>query len=338
MCKTFILLLVIMVSAALAANDDEIELMDRPNVGGDPLEVSFFVFVIDIDDIDGSLQNFTANVAIRLQWKDERLAKETEQLRMIPLEKAWNPRMLLANRQTFMRTSMPKVLEIEPDGTVHYRQRYVGPISQPMNLSKFPFDRHDFTIQFVAVGYSENDLKFIPGKSYYGDLKGGAMSEKLSLPDWEVEKYQAANHPYEPLPDLKLAGFDFTFTAKRHELYYIWQVIVPLVFIVIMSWGAFWINPEHAGAQIGVATSSMLTLIAYRFMLGELIPRLPYMTRMDYFTLASTILVFLTFIEVITTTILVYKGKRKIGISMDNISRFLFPAVFAGASVWSLLL
>ncbi|MBW8034798.1 MAG: hypothetical protein FVQ79_03875 [Planctomycetes bacterium] len=338
MHKTLILLFAIMASAALAANEDEIELMDRPNVGGDPVEVSFFVFVIDVDDIDGSLQNFTANVSLRLQWKDDRLAKETEHIRMMPLEKAWSPRILLVNRQTFMRTSLPEVLEIEPDGTVNYRQRYVGPISQPMKLSKFPFDRHDFTIQFVAVGYIADDLKFVPGESYQGDLKGGAMADKLSLPDWEVEKYQTANHPYEPIPGLELAGFDFTFTAKRYELYYIWQVIIPLVFIVIMSWGAFWIDPEHAGAQIGVATSSMLTLIAYRFMLGELIPRLPYMTRMDYFTLASTILVFLTFIEVITTTILVYKGKRKIGILMDNIARFIFPAAFTTASVWSLML
>lgn len=338
MHKTLILLFILTAAIAHADNDDEIELMDRPNVGGDPVEVSFFIFVIDVDDIDGSLQNFTANVAIRLQWKDERLANATEHIRMIPIEKAWNPRILLTNRQTLMRTSMPKVLEVEPNGTVHYRQRYVGPISQPMNLSEFPFDRHDFTIHFVAVGYTAKDLKFVPGISERTDLTGGAIADKLSLPDWEVEKSKATSRPYEPIPGIKLAAFDFQFTAKRYKLYYIWQVIMPMVFIVVMSWGAFWINPEHAGAQIGVATSSMLTLIAYRFMLGELIPRLPYMTRLDYFTLASTTLVFLTFIEVVTTTILVYKEKRKIGIYMDNISRFMFPAVFAAASIWSLLL
>ena len=338
MHKILILLLIVITASVFAEKEDDIDIMDRPNVDGVPLEVSYFVFLIDVDEIDGSEQNFTANVAIRLQWKDERLAKETEHLRMIPLEKAWNPRLLMANRQTLMRTSLPEVLEVEPDGTVNYRQRYVGPISQPMKQSDFPFDQHDFTVQFVAAGYSVEDLKFIPGESDKANFTGGAIAESFSQPDWKIIDYKASNRPYEPIPDVDLAGFDLTFTAKRYKLYYIWQVIIPLVFIVIMSWGAFWIDPEHAGAQIGVATSSMLTLIAYRFMLGDLIPRLPYMTRMDYFTLASTSLVFLTFIEVVSTTILFYNGKVKLGKTMDNVSRFLFPGVFLVATVWSLML
>jgi hypothetical protein len=36
----------------------------------------------------------------------------------------------------------------------------------------------------------------------------------------------------------------------------------------------------------------MLTLIAYRFAVDSQLPRLPYMTRLDLFTLASTLLVF----------------------------------------------
>jgi hypothetical protein len=320
------------------SSSDAIELMDRPSADGEPTEVSFFIFVIDIDEISGSEQNFTANVAIRLQWKDDRLAKDIKAMRMKPLEEVWNPRILLVNRQTLTRTSLPEVVEIEPDGTVNYRQRYVGPLSQPLRLSDFPFDRHDFKIQFVAAGFDSDELKLIPGESDDYDFVGGAISENLSQPDWKIEQHSTHSRPYEPIKGVKLAGFDFEFTAKRYLLYYVWQVILPLVFIVGMSWGAFWIDPEHAGAQIGVATSSMLTLIAYRFMLGDLLPRLPYMTRMDYFTLAGTTLVFLAFIEVITTTILVYKKKAELGKRVDIVARIAFPAVYiswsCGALFW----
>ena len=106
----------------------------------------------------------------------------------------------------------------------------------------------------------------------------------------------------------------------------------------MMSWGAFYIDPTHAGAQIGVATSSMLTLIAYRFMLGQLIPRLPYMTRLDHFTLGSNILVFLTLAAVIVTTNLALPQKEKIAIKIDIWCRFVFPAIFILWSVWSLIL
>lgn len=47
---------------------------------------------------------------------------------------------------------------------------------------------------------------------------------------------------------------------------------------------------SHPGC---VATASVLTLIAQRFVLASLLPRLPYMTRLDFFTVGSTILVLL---------------------------------------------
>ena len=46
----------------------------------------------------------------------------------------------------------------------------------------------------------------------------------------------------------------------------------------------------------------MLTLIAYRFAIGSEVPKLPYLTRLDAFILASSLLVFLSLIEVMLTT------------------------------------
>ena len=103
-----------------------------------------------------------------------------------------------------------------------------------------------------------------------------------------------------------------------------------------MAWGAFYIDPTNAGAQIGVATSSMLTLIAYRFMLGGLIPRLSYMTRLDYFLLGSTSLVFLTLVEVIITINLALRDKKKFARTIDRWCRFVFPIVFILWTWWSL--
>jgi hypothetical protein len=214
--------------------DDDVELMDRPNAKGEPTEVSFFVFVLDIDEISGAEQNFTPNVAIRLQWKDDRLAKETKHLRRIPLEEVWNPRVLLANRQFFVKTSLPKVVEVQPDGTVNYRQRYIGPLSQPLRLSRFPFDRHKFRIQFIAISHKAGELKFVPGEAPGTDLVGGEIADELSLPDWKIEHTEAYSRPYEPVKGIDVAAFDFEITAKRHSLYYIWQIIMPLIFIVMI--------------------------------------------------------------------------------------------------------
>jgi len=309
----------------------------RPAEWRGPTKVDFFLFVLDIDNIDGAAQSFSVNVYIRLGWKDERLAHEGG-VKTIPLTEVWNPHLLIANRGGIVLKSLPDVVEVEPDGTVAYQQRYTGPLSQPLKLSEFPFDQHQFTIQFIAPGYAPKDLQFVPAPAISEpQIIGGAMYETLSLPDWKVTEYMAEARPYRPVGNIEVAGFVFEFTAKRYPLYYIWQVIVPLILIVMMSWGAFWIDPTHAGAQIGVATSSMLTLIAYRFMLGNLIPRLPYMTRLDYFTLGSTILVFLTLLEVVVTTNLALRKRANLSRKVDRWCRVIFPLVFVFGSVRSLI-
>ncbi|MHC4364543.1 MAG: hypothetical protein ACYSTJ_03655 [Planctomycetota bacterium] len=320
--------------------EDKTELKgNRPEEWLGPTKVNFFIFVLDIDKVDGAAQSFTANVYVRLYWKDKRLAHEAS-VQTVPLTEIWNPHVIIANRSGgLVQKSLPEVVEIESDGTVTYRQRYIGPLSQPLKLSEFPFDQHQFTIQFIAPAFSAKDIQFIPGPAVsIPELVGGAIYHELSLPDWKIIEYVAETRPYRPAGDVEVAGFVFEFTAKRFALYYVWQVIVPLVSIVMMAWGAFYIDPTNTGAQIGVATSSMLTLIAYRFMLGNLIPRLSYMTRLDYFTLGSTILVFLTLLEVIITTNLALREKDKVARKVDLWCRFTFPAVFIMWSFWALFL
>jgi hypothetical protein len=311
---------------------------DRPGDKDKPVEVNFFVFVLDVDDISGANQNFSINVFMRMIWKDERLADKDIPVRSLPLSKIWHPHVIIANKQFFVRKSLPDVVRVESDGTITYAQRYLGPLSQRLNLSRFPFDKHTFGINFISTRYTPDQVKFIPSLSPQDPtIIGGGISQELSLADWEITDHLVETRPYNPMEDVLTAGFIFEFTADRYELYYIWQVIIPLFLIVLMSWGALWIDPTSSGTQIGLATSSILTLIAYRFMLGNLIPRLPYMTRMDYFTLGSTVLVFFMLIEVVTTSFLARHGMEKTARRMDRWGRVTFPIVFVAWSAWSFL-
>jgi len=318
-----------------------VEKEERPDKWKGPTEVHFLIYVIDIDNIDGAAQNFAANFFTSLRWKDERLANNGKTLRQIPLAEVWNPRVLLVNPAGIVRSSMPEVVEVSPDGTVTYRQRYVGSISQPLELSQFPMDQHRFTIQFAAVGYRPNELQFVPEVVLAeggAKLTGGDISKQLSLPDWKIVKYEMLPIPYKPVAGISLPGFTFEFTAKRYLRYYLWQVVMPLILIVMMSFTVFWIDPANAGSQIGVATSSILTLIAYRFILAGLLPRLPYMTKMDYFVLGSTILVFFAMVEVIMTSTLARSNKDRLARNIDRLARLGFPVFFLLLFAWFLFL
>ena len=130
--------------------------------------------------------------------------------------------------------------------------------------------------------------------------------------------------------------FGFKFEAERYISYYLWQVVLPLAVVVMMSWSAFWLRREDVGARIGVATSSVLTLIAHRFVLASLLPRLPYMTRLDYLTVGSTLLVMLTLIMVVSIAILESRNRRRLVANLDLLARAGFPAAFMALLGWFL--
>lgn len=82
------------------------------------------------------------------------------------------------------------------------------------------------------------------------------------------------------------------FEAGRLRGYYILKIILPLMLIVGMSYLVFWLPLSQASTRISVSVTAMLTLIAYRFMIGGLLPKVSYMTRLDNFIMLSTVLVF----------------------------------------------
>ena len=309
----------------------------RPERWRGPTKVHFFVFIVDVDNIDDADQNFTANVWIRLRWRDDRLANPGGSVQQKHLEEVWNPRVILTNRVGLVSKSLPEIVEVHPDGTVIYNQRYTGKLSQPLRLSEFPLDKHVFTVQFVAAGYGPKEVEFVPDASKVNpSLVGGAITADWSLQDWERLNFEALALPYEPIEGTRVPGFAARFEAKRYVEYYVWQVVLPLAVVVVMSWAAFWIGRPNVGVRIGVATSSILTLIAQRFVLASLLPRLPYMTRMDYFTVGSTFLVFLALLVVVMTSYLSTINRDGWARVVDLSARAAFPAAFLWLLGWFL--
>ena len=132
-----------------------------------------------------------------------------------------------------------------------------------------------------------------------------------------------------------LAMVSYEFEIDRYVDYYVWKIILPLGIIVCMSWLVFWIDPTQLGPQIGLSATSVLTLIAYRFLLGNLVPRVSYLTRMDLFILGATVLVFVALIEAVTTCSLTTQGRQEAARRLDRVSRVVFPTAFTVVTVWA---
>jgi len=301
----------------------------RPGSDEVPTPVDVLIFVLDLDEVQTADQSFVANVFLEYRWHDPRLVHQDKTERVKPLNDVWNPRLFMINQQRVLKT-FPEVVSIAPNGDVTYRQRLWGTFSQPLELADFPFDQQKFVLQLAAVGYRPNELDLRP------DPKGRmGIAEQLSVTDWELLDWQAVAAPYVPIPgkDIIVPAFSFSFEAQRKVEYFVVKVILPLILIVAMSWIVFWIDPKESGIQISVAITSMLTLIAYRFAVGADLPKVSYLTRLDFFILSATVLVFASLIEVIVTSTLATQEKLGLARKLDNWSRLLFPAIFIIVSI-----
>src|SRR6266576_2446199 len=330
----FPLLVLFATSIRLALGSDAPALIDRPNADSGPTQISVGIWVADISNIDSAQQTFTAEIAVVLRWKDPRLAHTGNGVVRYPLEQIWHPRVGIVNETNSVSRKMPDSVEVDPDGTVTSRQRYAGAFTQPLRLQSFPFDRQTFRIQLVAVRYQSNEVMFVPDQVWIQDgLKGaGGISPSVTLPDWTIEKWEVKPLVYALAPRHQYSSYAFEFTAARNVSHYILKVMFPLVLIVIMSWAVFWMDPIHSNAQINIAITSMLTLIAYRFATDNQLPRLPYMTRLDAFILMGTVLIFFSLIEVITTTILETNHRARLAKTIDRYCQLIFPAIFVTAT------
>jgi NADH:ubiquinone oxidoreductase subunit 6 (subunit J) len=297
-----------------------------------PTKVSVAISILDVDEISATDQNFTANVYYELRWIDPRLAHDEPGSVTRTFDEIWHPRVAIVNQQ-FIRSTFRDVAYISQDGEVVYYQRVWGQFSQPLHLHDFPADRQRFEIRLAAVGYAPGEIELAV------DDKATGLAAEFSQPDWTITSWEAKSELYHPgdagpeAPSVVIA-----FEAERKSGYYLLKIIAPLILIVAMSWVVFWIDPTQAGTQISVAMTSILTLIAYRFMVDSMLPKISYLTRMDIFIFGSTIMVFAALIQVMVTSSLARRGREKEASRLDLWCRVIVPALFAGLcyiSFWS---
>ncbi len=313
-----------LLSTAAPAGEPEPDLTGRPSPGAGPTEVKVRVAVIDLDDINGASQSFTANVAFSARWSDPRLSHDGAEAKTVPLSKIWHPRLQIVNRQR-LQSTFPDEVRISPEGEVTYTQRVWGNFSQPLVLNDFPFDHQLLRIDLVAAGYRDHQVVLTDDP---GDPS--VVGDSLSISDWTVAGWEGSSKSLALTKGSpKLPAFRFSVEVQRNYGYYLVNVIIPLVMIIFMSWVVFWIKPGNSGPRISVSVTAMLTLVAYRFAVGASLPKISYLTRMDWFILGSSLLVFVALLEVVITSRLVDNDRAETARTINRWMRRCAPVAFA---------
>ena len=299
-----------------AATDSD----QRPPPTDQPTEVQLGMYLLDVVEINDSEQTITIDLGVSMRWTDPRLVDKAGQI--IPMEDVWVPNLQLMSNND-IRLTKPKVVQVSQGGQAEYLQRYIGTMWHSSDLSRFPFDNQTYCIQMLAPLYTAKDLKLVEDPERTGQADG------WSLPGWDYSPGGWESDPFYFGPAREdFAGAAYVFTAHRKRGFYFWKVILPISLVILMSGAVFWIDPSNSSSQISVAYTAILALVAYRFVIGNMVPAVSYMTCLDRFMLGASILVVCVLIEAIWTGRLVARGQLERSVRVDYWSRWLFLAAY----------
>lgn len=215
-----------------------------------------------------------------------------------------------------------KRLIIKPKGRIIYNERFNAVFHNTMDFKKFPFDIQSFNVQLEAFSYDKTELEFIK------DAEVAEIDSKSSLIGWEIlsEEADIYDIKYEHLVELsgyaqKFSRIEYKIIARRLPGYYIWQVLFPLLLIIVSSWVIFWL--KNFSDQIATSFTLMLTVVAFNFYSATFLPQLPYNTFIESLIMSGYIFIFVVIITNVFFRFLGDRYPQKIKLSLAL--RFIYP-------------
>jgi hypothetical protein len=326
----------------------------------DPTILKTDLFVDRIYEVAPKNGTFEAQVNLWLTWKELRLIPILKKYNLYTDEKkpfylcSFDQNLNFSNYKMFdpavefyNRKDKPPVenymsdwIDIFSDGTVDQRLKDVAIFQSDFSFKKFPFDNQKLSIEIWSE-FPSNLVRFKPNEPAMSSYKESGVSpttgEKIYVDGWSLGDIDYETWSYVDKTDNKpYTGFYLYIDIKRLTSYYIYKIILPIIFILIISWSVFWIRGSQLEAKVNVTIVCLLSLIAYNFIIDEDIPKLPYLTFMDTFILVSY------FYTGIATILCVYSYLKKLQTGkdisvVDRYARFVGPISYFSILMVSLI-
>ncbi|KAL4235134.1 Glycine receptor subunit alpha-3 [Mactra antiquata] len=284
-----------------------------PNYEDDfPVEVEVQLHITNIDSISETNMEFTFGAFIRQIWRDDRLIyKKLPRLRSLELDskfmdKVWVPDLFLANEKAahFHIVTVPnKLMHIYPDGKILYSVRVTATLKCNMDLRKYPLDTQECSVFMESYAYSTENLNFnwnsIPV----------IKDPMLILPQFYLGEFHALRCDKQ-YHELNYTCVELRFELMRSLGYYMTQVYIPSILIVILSWLSFWLDKDAVPARISLGLLTVLTMTTQSAGARASLPKVSYAKGIDVWMAACLIFVFAALIEFAYVNVLSRVQKR----------------------------
>ncbi|XP_075450207.1 glycine receptor subunit alpha-2 isoform X3 [Ascaphus truei] len=253
-----------------------------------------------MQESDQTLKDYRVNIFLRQQWNDPRLSYSEypdDSLDLDPsmLDSIWKPDLFFANEKgaNFHDvTTDNKLLRIFKNGNVLYSIRLTLILSCPMDLKNFPMDVQTCAMQLESFGYTMNDLIF-----EWLSNSPVQVADGLTLPQFILKEENELGYCTKHYNTGKFTCIEVKFHLERQMGYYLIQMYIPSLLIVILSWVSFWINMDAAPARVALGITTVLTMTTQSSGSRASLPKVSYVKAIDIWMAVCLLFVFAALLE-----------------------------------------
>jgi hypothetical protein len=324
------LLLALLASLHLATSAAAQDLVERPKSirwpgeGGKTVDISLGIVLVDFARINIREESFDMAGYLDTSWTDPSLAlrrgEPAEGVRRFRPGQIWAPELEFVNAVEQVKAEREGDLYVSDDGRVTQRVRFSHKFQSPLNLQRFPFDEQTLKIVVAPFDPFARDLHLVIDEGRVGSL------EEASVTDWSID-HVGARIVSAPGGDAADKRFLFEVKIARRSTYYIWRVLVPMTLLVLASWTVFWFEVKNLQPQISTGLAILLSLVTFNYAIDFSLPKVPYLTFIDRYTLTCFAFVLSDIFVVAAIHVALLRRGEALASRLQRVARWTFVPV-----------
>ncbi|MDJ0850814.1 MAG: hypothetical protein QNK04_20785 [Myxococcota bacterium] len=249
-----------------------------------PTEVVISAYLLGLSRVSepsSPFPTFDVEMFVDLSWHDPRLAAPNgggaeqvfqEEEAEEKLSEIWSPDFEIQN-EVEQRETESIELRILPDGRVEYEERFGATLNAELDLARFPFDVQTLDLEMQSFLWDEGDCILVANPNQTG------FDPDFETPEWVVrDAHGEVGRRSEVRDDRAFSSYTLRIVAERQSGHYVLRFMTPLMFVMLLTWLAFWMPVDQ---RFRVGFIALLTVVASHTVVSGSLPRLHYPTFAD---------------------------------------------------------
>ncbi|XP_072021495.1 uncharacterized protein [Amphiura filiformis] len=231
--------------------------------------VTYRMFIRSLLALETREQTFRVGTELKTTWTDEFMKWDPDEYGGIthfnaPNTAIWTPDIVLRDSADSEVTKPNTRAQIYSDGTIIWFAQVIYTALCNVKVRWFPFDTQVCDMIFLSWSYDGFEINLEPGKSADNRYIANGVWDMVAVRQkGRIFTFACCPEPYTEI--------HYRLVFKRHATFYIFYMVLPCVFLSILSLLVFYLPPD-CGEKLTLSITNLLALVVFQQIIAENMP------------------------------------------------------------------